>query len=406
MKRVPIFYGWWMVAACVVIAVLSWGFGIFGVSVYLHAISQFRGWSLGVISSAVTFSFLIAAVASLWVGSAIDRFGPRPVMSGGAIAMATGLIGLGHVSEPWHVYAAFVVTSLGNACLSVTAITATLSPWFERHQGRAVSTAMLGASVGGMTGVPFLLLSIEWLGFQNAMLLAGVTLLVIVLPIAVFALRKHPHDMGLHPDGEAPQENITVAPARRWSRSEALRTMAFYSVVIAFGLGLTVQVGFLTHHVTLVAPALGAAAASAIVSVTALAAFLGRVALARYADHVDLRVTSCAVLLLAAVSLGSIAVFPVPIVLIGASVVYGLTSGNVTTLSPIIVRREFGASSFGAIYGVAWMGIGLASAFGPAFFGLLHDAFGGYGPALFIAAALDVVAAGVVLIGGRKILAA
>ena len=36
--------------------------------------------------------------------------------------------------------------------------------------------------------------------------------------------------------------------------------------------------------------------------------------------------------------------------IVAASLTYGLTVGNVTTLPSIIVRREFGAVSFGAVY--------------------------------------------------------
>ena len=64
--------------------------------------------------------------------------------------------------------------------------------------------------------------------------------------------------------------------------------------------------------------------------------------------------------------------------LVAGSVLMGMTIGNVTTLAPIIVRREFGAASFGAVYGIASCVIQLATALGPSFYGLLHDAFGGY----------------------------
>jgi cyanate permease len=73
--------------------------------------------------------------------------------------------------------------------------------------------------------------------------------------------------------------------------------------------------------------------------------------------------------------------------------------GNVTTLAPIIVRREFGAASFGAVYGIASCVIQLATALGPGFYGLLHDAFGGYRVPLLLAATADVGAAIVVLAG-------
>jgi cyanate permease len=93
------------------------------------------------------------------------------------------------------------------------------------------------------------------------------------------------------------------------------------------------------------------------------------------------------------------ALFPAPAVLVVGSVLMGLTIGNVTTLAPIIVRREFGAASFGALYGVASCVIQLGMGLGPGFYGLLHDAFGGYRVPLLLAAAADLVAASVVSAG-------
>ena len=34
------FYGWWVVAACFVIAAFAWGLGLFGSSVYLQAVTS------------------------------------------------------------------------------------------------------------------------------------------------------------------------------------------------------------------------------------------------------------------------------------------------------------------------------------------------------------------------------
>lgn len=400
--RAPIFYGWWIVVACLVIAILSWGLGVFGAGVSLHAITQSRGLSVGSVSTAIMASGIIFAIGSVFVGPAIDRYGPRPVMALGALMMAAGLALIGQVQVLWHAYAAFTLSGLGNACLSVTAITAAISPWFERHQGRAMSSAMLGASIGGMSSTPILIFSIDRIGFPNTMLYSAGLLLMIVLPLALFVLKKNPAELGLYPDGEKPDAKNVQEPPRSWSRAQALRTAAFISLVVAFSLGLGVQVGFLTHHVTLAVPSLGASGAAFIVSLTAIAAFVGRVALARWADQIDLRVTSAAVLAVAAVSLAAVAAFPIAWVLVSASIVYGLTTGNVTTLSPIIVRQEFGAAAFGAINGVAWMCIGIACALGPALFGWLYDYFGGYGTALWIAAALDLIAAAVVYLGRPK----
>ena len=82
--------------------------------------------------------------------------------------------------------------------------------------------------------------------------------------------------------------------------------------------------------------------------------------------------------------------------------VYGFCLGQITTLSPIIVRREFGAASFGMVYGVAGTVIQLSSAFGPALDGIARDLLGSYPPVLAIAAAFELAALATVLAGGRR----
>ena len=72
---------------------------------------------------------------------------------------------------------------------------------------------------------------------------------------------------------------------------------------------------------------------------------------------------------------------------------------NVTILSAIIVRREFGARSFGTVFGFASTIIQLATALGPSFYGVLREASSSYQLPLLIAAALDVVAAVIVWSG-------
>ena len=81
------------------------------------------------------------------------------------------------------------------------------------------------------------------------------------------------------------------------------------------------------------------------------------------------------------------------------SLLYGFCLGQITTLSPIVVRREFGAESFGTVYSIAGTVIQVASAFGPALYGVARDALGGYPPVLGMAAGLELAALVVVLAG-------
>lgn len=397
-ERRSIFYGWWIVWASFVAAVVSWSLGVFGTGVYLHTICQSKGWSISLVSSSVTIFYLTGAACSILVGRTIAQVGPRHVMLTGGISLAIGVVGMGRVSEPWHVYLNFIFIGVSYACLGTTAISTTLAPWFERQQGRVVAIALLGASVGGMIGTPLLLFGIEAFGFERATLIAGAITLAIVSPIAIFILRHRPQQLGLLPDGDLTASTVANGDfTQSWDTQAILHSTAFLSVVVAFGIALSMQLGFLTHHVSLIAPQLGESGASVTVSATGIAAFIGRLLLSRYADHVDLRFTTGSLLAIACAAFLILALCPNQYGLICGSILYGLTLGNITSLSPIIIRREFGAASFGIVYGVASTGIGLASAFGPTIWGMLHDIFGGYAPALLLSAMLDLLAAVIVI---------
>jgi predicted MFS family arabinose efflux permease len=400
-----LYFGWWIVGACLLAAMVGNALGLFGAGVYLRAITASTGWPSGIVFGAVTLFYVVSAVLLIPVGSGIGRIGPRPFVAVGGLAMAAGVAGMGYVSVPWHVYVLFPVMGIGWACLSTTAVATTLAPWFEKYQGRAVSIASLGASAGGMMGPPLLLLGADWIGFRRTTSLAAVIALAILATLAFFVLRRRPEDMGLSPDGLPRPRDNEPCHQSQWSRADALRTSALQTTMIAFGLGMSVQIGLLTHQVTLLGKSLPTDTVAATISATAISALVGRLGLAKFADRMDARRTSSVVFVVAAMSFCALAATDNSIVLIGASILFGLTVGNVTTLSPIIVRREFGGAAFGPIFGVASCAIQLVTALGPALYGLLHDSSGSYREPLLIAAALDTIAA-IVILRGRQIKAA
>jgi cyanate permease len=94
------------------------------------------------------------------------------------------------------------------------------------------------------------------------------------------------------------------------------------------------------------------------------------------------------------------AAWPSPAVLIGASLVFGLGVGNLITFPPLLARAEFGARSFGTVFGIVGAATQAGVALGPGLMGVLHDALGSYRPALWCLVMLEALAA-VAVLGGR-----
>jgi MFS family permease len=397
-----VFHGWRVVAACFVVAAVAWALGTFGASVYLQAVTAAHGWPIADVAFAITLFYLVSALVQRSVGRGIDRWGPRPVLLLGTLSMTLGVALIGQVAARWQLYPCFVLIGLGWAALSTTGIAATVAPWFERHQGRSMALAIMGASVGAILGVPALQLAIRRFGLTHGLLVVGAVAALLLLPLIARILRfRRPEELGLQRDGRGVLGAPTPAPAAPPIATAANRPILLWSAAAAFALGLAMQIGFITHHVTLAQPLLGTEGAGLLVSATGGSALVGRLILARIVDGVAVRKLACLVMIAQAAALLSLALWPTMPVLIGASLVYGYGIGHITTLGPILVRREFGAAAFGATYGAAASVIQLTSAFGPAVIGVLRDSFGGYRPGLAIASAVTLTACAILFIGGR-----
>ena len=57
------FTGWRVVWAAFIVAVFGWGVGFYGPPVFLFAVHEARGWSIPLVSAAVTCHFLLGAGA-------------------------------------------------------------------------------------------------------------------------------------------------------------------------------------------------------------------------------------------------------------------------------------------------------------------------------------------------------
>ncbi|MEY4862141.1 MAG: hypothetical protein RLZ51_236 [Pseudomonadota bacterium] len=407
LKPQHLFYGWWVVLACFVIACFTWSLGLFGASVYLQVVTAERGWPIGTVAFAITVFYFTSACLQRLVGRSIDERGPRPVLLIAAISLGVGVALIGQVREPWHLMLCFVLVGVGWSALSTTGLSATVAPWFERHQGRSMTLAIMGASVGAMVGVPVLLFLVGRYGMASGFAIAGLTTTLVLLPIIAVVLRyKNPQALGLQRDGDsAPAITEQPQPAAEPPLANGLpsRKAAWllWSAAVAFALGLMVQIGFATHHVKLALPHMSLTEAGWLVSATGLMGFLGRLVLARIVDRAPVRWLAAGALTAQVLSLWAIVIWPSATVLWIASLIYGYCVGHVTTLGPIVVRREFGAAAFGTRYGKAAMLIQFTSAMGPAFMGFMRDAFDAYAPVLALSALLNLVAV-VALVAGRR----
>src|SRR5262249_18797868 len=371
----------------------SFGLGFYGMSVHVAALQRLHGWSAAAVSAPVTVYYVAGALLTVWIGDLYERFGPRAVVIGGSLALAAGLAALRRVMQPWQLYPAFLVMSLGWGAMSGAAINIILAPWFQRRRGLAVSLAFNGATLGGVLIAPALIFLIEAVGFTRALTVASVVLLGVMLVLAGGIIRRVPAALVRGSDGDTASStdaspSATEAPR---SRADALRNWRFWSVSAPVALGLAAQVGVLTHLVSLVAPALGSGGAARAVSATTAAAVLGRLVTGFVIDRVDPRLAARAPLVFQITGVCLLAwAQSAPVVYAGCAL-FGLGVGNMTTLPGLILAVEWPRERFSALVGLAVAINQFTFAFGPSLVGVLRDWTGDYGPALGACRALQAI---------------
>ena len=129
------FYGWNVVAAVFVMAMLSFGLGCYGVTVYVATLQRLHGWSAAAVSAPITVYYVGGALVTMLIGGVYARLGPRIVVAGGGLALAAGVAALGRVTEAWLLYPVFLTMSLGWGALSGVAVNIILAPWWKRRRG-------------------------------------------------------------------------------------------------------------------------------------------------------------------------------------------------------------------------------------------------------------------------------
>src|SRR5438477_10932815 len=118
---------------------------------YLHNV---RGISLGV-AGLIVASNAAAALCSGFVGGALsDRLGPRAVLSGALVVMATAFALFPLIRTPWHAFALNVLVGAGSGSFwpSQSTLLSSLTPPERRHTAFAQQrmTMNLGIALGGL----------------------------------------------------------------------------------------------------------------------------------------------------------------------------------------------------------------------------------------------------------------
>ncbi|MGA1146027.1 MAG: MFS transporter [Candidatus Nanopelagicales bacterium] len=384
------FYGWRMVAFASVALALTGPGQTVGISVFVDPMIDDLGISRTEMTTAYLIGTLTGAVALPWIGQAVDRFGVRRIMALVGLLFGAMLISMSVVSNIVGLTAGFVgIRMMGQGSLSLVATTA-VALWFTRKRGLAMGIVSAAGGVG-MTLIPLAgERMIFELGWRNAWLIEGLVIWAIVVPMAIFAIRNRPSDLGQHVDGDP--EAPTNAP-EVWgvTRREAMKTPFFWIVTLAVTASGTLTTAVVFNQIDLLGSrGLTPAEAAANFIPQTVATLLATLGIGALADRISPRavlITSMA-MLAGGLLLGT-QVSP-GLVAVAFGMLIGGSGGAMRVVEATELPRYFGTLHIGSIRGVVTGATIAGSAVGPLLFALGLAVTGDYSAILVLSALFPI----------------
>jgi MFS family permease len=348
------------------------GLALYGLPFFYDFMVRDFGWSRAQVTSGNALSKLVVGpLFGFLAGWVVDRFGPRRLMIAGILMAGTALIGLGSIHSLAGFYFFYLFNAVGYVCGGPLPNQVLLSRWFTAARGRAMGFAYLGIGIGGAL-VPLLAVRLtQAFGWQGALRVLGILIIVAALPLALLVKEQPPKSVER---SRIPSENST-APVR-----DLFRRPAFY--LLMFGSMCSIAaVGGANQHLKLylsIDHGYTQGDAARIASLTLAASLIGRLAMGWLADRWPKKYVMLLIYLLVAASLPLLLVASTPTAFVLFAIVFGIGLGGEYMVIPLMAAELFGVRVLGRALGVVLTADGVAEAVAPVLVGRLRDVTGSY----------------------------
>lgn len=348
MKQRKIFYGWWVVAGCILVTMTMVPPIMALSNKYLLYVTE----DLKISRSAFTLANTVLQALGIFLSPLVTRFlakgNMRVIQSVSILGYCASYFSYSLAQSPIHLY-------ISSLFLGVFYLNATLIPvsmmvtnWFTARRGLAMSLAMAGIGVGGTVFSPVLTFFLESYGWRASYRLMAGIILVIALPAALFLLRKRPEDLGLEPLGGQP-----AAQAGGGDFHLPLGAFFFWLLLIGMLTNGLINAGALGHFPPAMQESHGAAVQAAVISAYSLISIGGKLILGWVNDRFGVVVSTTYACILFGLSFVFILLSAKSVAMLYAmAVVFGLGNAIGTVTPPLLTAEVFGKENYSKAYGI------------------------------------------------------
>ena len=393
-----IFAGWWVVAGAF-LCMLT-GFAVaYSFAAFFGALESEFAARRGETSLVFSICAFLYFILGLPAGMIADRVGPRPVVFGGLMLIAAGLVLAAGATSLWQIYLGYGIGAGVGVGLSYVPSVAAVQRWFVRKRGTAAGLAVAGIGVGTLIGAPLAHELIAAVGWRKTYLILA-ALTVVGAVVSGILVRRSPEHYGLAPDGDppAPKGSPPAIPAGLTLR-EAVRTRPFWTIYIG---ALLMSFGLFVPFVHLAPYAadmgLGEGFGVLLIVLLGVGSTVGRFMFSSITNLLGRRLSFAAMYVGAGVMMVMWSQSTSSVALVIFALLFGAFYGGFVAIAPSLAADYFGGRALGSVIGALYSGVGVGALLGSPAAGYAYDFFGSYAGAILAGAALCAVSFAITLL--------
>ncbi|WP_230421230.1 MFS transporter [Actinomadura soli] len=371
-------------AALCVTEITSWGVLFYAFPVLAPAITRDTGWSTGAVTAAFSAALIVAALGGIPVGRALDRRGPRALMTGGSLLAVLAAIAVAAAPNLWCFAAAWLLAGVAMSTVLYQPAFAALTRYYAPRHVTALTTLTLAAGLASTVFAPLTDALASQLSWRGVYLVLAVVLAVVTVPLHWLALRRPwppPRDGAA--DGNEHDQARARSGAAVWG---TVRSGPFVLLTIALTLSAFTMYAVLVNLIPLLTSrGAGSSIAAWALGLGGIGQVTGRLGYRALARRTGVRTRTVWILALSAATTAGLAVIPGPVgLLIAIAFLAGMTRGIATLLQATAVSDRWGTAAYGSLSGILAAPITAATALAPFAGAALAAGLGGY-PHMFLA---------------------
>ena len=399
----------WVIAAIVFLTMLTSSAALGLPGALMQPLSKEYGWNTEQISSALSVRFVLFGLMGPFAAILMERYGLRNVICTALALVATGLVLATRMTSFWQLVALWgIVLGLGSGMTALVLGAVVSNRWFDTHRGLVIGILTASSATGQLIFLPFAAWLIDSFGWRTAVIPVFFACMTVFV-LAFFFMQNRPQELGLAPFGADPLAPLPPAvPAVRMSFSQPFvvlrsvsRNRTFWILFATFFIcGLSTNGLIQTHFISLCGDAgLTAIPAASVLAMMGAFDLVGTILSGWLSDRYDNRK-----LLLWYYGLRGLSLFWLPhseFTLYGLSIFamfYGMDW--IATVPPTVklAGATFGKERAGMVFGWIFAGHQLGAAVASYGAGRIRTQMLTYTPALYVAGAACLVAAGLVML--------